>query len=56
METNAMFEEMTCEEFYVNDADHAAWLDSLETDWVNGILDEIAQDIRDEEISATIYA
>lgn len=50
METNDLFDEVTCEEFYLDDADHAAWLDSLETDWVNGELQEIAEEIRGDEI------
>lgn len=50
METNAMFEESTCEEFYVDDADHAAWLDSLETDWINSELQAIAEETRYNEI------
>lgn len=50
METSDLFDEVSCEEFYLDDADHAAWLDSLECDWINGELQVIADENREIEI------
>lgn len=43
MESNAMFEEVGCEEYFYEDADRKAWLDALELDYVNEELAEIAE-------------
>lgn len=46
-----MFDEVACEEVYgYDDADMAVWLDELEEEWVNGLLQEIA----DEQAAARV--
>lgn len=50
METNTMFEEVGCEEYFYEDADRRAWLDALELDYVNEELATIAEEEREKEI------
>lgn len=46
-----MFDEVACEEVYgYDDADMAVWLDELEIEWVNGLLQEIADAGRSYEV------
>ena len=50
MESSDLFDEVSCEEFYLEDADRAAWLAELETDWINAEMQEVADENRDNEI------
>lgn len=45
MEDSAMFDEVACEEYY-DDLAYSVWLDELEIEWVNGILQEVAEEER----------
>lgn len=44
MECAELFEEVGCEEYFVEDDDYRAWMDALEIEYVNGELQVIADE------------
>lgn len=45
---------ITCEEYYAQDADWALWMDELELEWVNGELQLIANEAREAELAEVV--
>ncbi len=57
MEDSAMYDEVGCEEFYgFDDAEINAWLDELEIEWMNRILQEVADEQKAAQVEVELDA